>query len=249
MIVMVTLFGCEKDATGLEPGQGRLNVYMTDAAAIYDSVNITFSQVSAHIDSEWVMVTGDPVTVDLLKWTNGNKLLIGSTDVPAGKYTQVRILIDDAEIGVDDEVYPLTVPSGAKTGLKFGPEFTVEEGSIYELVFDFDVNRSIVVNGPKKAPKGYKLKPHMRMIATAVAGSISGTVSNPKDVPIAYAIQEDDTVTSSLVDTVGGYFMLGYLAEGEYTVFIADTNNLTFNRDNVRVDVGENNSLGLVTLE
>ncbi len=248
-LLLFVFSGCEKDATGLDPGQGRLNIYMTDAAALYDSVNITFSQVSAHIDSEWVTVTGDPVTVDLLKWTNGNKLLIGSADVPAGKYTQVRLIIDDAEIGVDDEVYPLTVPSGAKTGLKFGPQFTVEEGSIYELVFDFDVNRSIVVNGPKKDPKSYKLKPHMRMVAIAVAGSISGTVANPKDVPIAYAIQEEDTITSSLVDTVGGYFMLGFLTEGEYTVSIVDTNELEFNLDNVTVIAGEDNDLGVITLE
>ncbi len=241
--------GCEKDATGLDSGQGRLNIYMTDAAADYDSVNITFSQVSAHIDSEWVMVTGDPVTVDLKKWTNGKKLLIGSADVPAGKYTQVRLIIDDAEIGVDEEVYPLTVPSGAKTGLKFGPQFTVEEGSVYELVFDFDLNQSIVVNGPKKDPKSYKLKPHIRMVSTAVAGSISGTVTNPEDVPIAYAIQEQNIITSSLVDTVDGYFMLGFLTEGEYTVSIVDTNALDFNLDNVVVIAGEDNDLGVITLE
>jgi len=249
LFFLLAFAGCEKDATGLESGQGRLNVYMTDAAALYDSVNITFSQVSAHIDSDWVMVTGDPVTVDLLKWTNGNKLLIGSADVPTGIYTQVRIIIDDAEIGVDGEVYPLDVPSGSKTGLKFGPQFTVEEGSIYDLVFDFDVNQSIVVNGPKKDPKGYKLKPHMRMIATAVAGSISGIVTNPKDLPIAYAIQEGNTITSSLVDTVSGYFMLGFLNEGEYTVSIVDTFALEFNQDKVMVTVGNDNNLGPVTLQ
>jgi hypothetical protein len=250
-IAMLTFlfFGCEEDATGLEPGMARLNVYMTDAAALYDSVNITFSQVSAHIDSQWIMVTGDPVTVDLLKWTNGNKLLIGSADVPAGKYTQVRIIIDDAEIGVHGEVFPLKVPSGAQTGLKFGPEFTIEEGSLYEIVFDFDVNRSIVVNGPKKDPKGYKLKPHMRMIASAIAGSISGVVTNPKDVPVAYAIQDEETITSSLVDTTSGYFMLGFLMEGEYTVSILDTNDLEFNKENVKVYPGQNNDLGEITLE
>ena len=250
IILLLFLFsGCEKDATGLDPGMGILNIYMTDAAADYDFVNITFSQVSAHIDSEWVMVTGDPVTVDLKKWTNGNKLLIGSADVPAGKYTQVRIIIDDAEIGVDGEVHSLTVPSAAKTGLKFGPQFTVEEGSVYELVFDFHLNRSIVVNGPKNDPKSYKLKPHIRMVSTAVAGSISGTVTNPEDVPIAYAIQENDPITSSLVDTVSGYFMLGFLNEGEYTVSIVDTNALEFNLDNVTVIAGEDNDLGVITLE
>ena len=249
-IIFAFIFaGCEKEATGLESGKGRLNVYMTDAAALYDSVKITFSQVSAHIDSEWVTVTSEPVTVDLLKWTNGNKILIGSADVPAGKYTQIRIIIDDAEIGVDGKDYPLDVPSGAKTGLKFGPQFTIEEGSLYEIVCDFDVHRSIVVNGPQKGPKGYKLKPYIRMMSTAVAGSISGIVSNPVDLPIAYAIQGEDTLTSSLVNTTNGYFMLGFLGAGEYTVSILDTNDLKFNQDSVPVIVGENNDLGQVTLE
>ena len=248
--ILVFIFaGCEKETTGLESGRGRLNVYMTDATASYDSVKITFSQVSAHIDSEWVTVTSDPVTVDLLKWTNGAKILIGSADVPAGKYTQIRIIIDDAEIGVDGEDYSLDVPSGAKTGLKFGPQFTIEEGSLYEIVCDFDVHRSIVVNGPQKGPKGYKLKPYIRMMSTAVAGSISGIVSNPVDLPIAYAIQGEDTLTSSLVNTTNGYFMLGFLGAGEYTVSILDTNDLKFNQDSVPVIVGENNDLGQVTLE
>jgi hypothetical protein len=248
-LILFLLSGCEEDATGLEPGMGRLNVYMTDAAALYDSVNITFSQVSAHIDSEWVSVTGDPVTVDLLTLTNGNILLIGSAEVPAGKYTQVRIIIDDAEIGVNGELFPLTVPSGSQTGLKLGPQFTIEEGSIYDLVIDFDVQRSIVINGSKKNPKGYKLKPHMRMVAIAIAGSISGIVTNPKDLPIAYAIQEGDTVTSSLVDTTSGYFMLGFLNEGSYMVSVVDTFDLEFNQDNVTVIAGDNNNLGEITLK
>jgi hypothetical protein len=254
LIVIISLsfamfYSCEEDATGLEPGMARLNVYVTDAAALYDSVNITFSEVSAHIDSQWVTVTGDPVTVDLLEWTNGNKLLLGSADVPAGIYSQVRIIIDDAEIGVKGDIFPLKVPSGAQTGLKFGPEFTILEGSVYEIVFDFDVNQSIVVRGPKRSPKGYILKPHMRMIAMAVAGSISGLVKNPRDVPIAYAIQEDDTVTSSLVDTTSGYFMLGFLREGEYSVSVVDTNSLEFNQDNVTVIAGQDNHIGEITLE
>ena len=31
--------------------------------------------------------------------------------MPVGKYTQIRIKIFDAEIGVDGQVYPLSVPS------------------------------------------------------------------------------------------------------------------------------------------
>ena len=249
LMIMISfiIFGCEKDSTGLAPGQGILNIYITDAPAVYDSVNITFSQVSAHIDSEWVTVTGEPVTVDILKWTNGNKLLIGSAEVPAGKYTQIRIIIDEAEIGVEGKVFPLDVPSGAKTGLKFGPQFTIEEGSSYDLIFDFDASRSIVVTGSKKDPKGYKLKPHIRVVSKAVTGSISGIVLPADHVPWAYAIQDIDTITSSIVDT-SGYFRLGFLPEGMYTVSVVDTNGLFNDQANVLVIAGEDNDLGPINL-
>jgi hypothetical protein len=89
----------------------------------------------------------------------------------------------------------------------------------------------------------------MRMVAIAIAGSISGIVTNPKDLPIAYAIQEGDTVTSSLVDTTSGYFMLGFLNEGSYMVSVVDTFDLEFNQDNVTVIAGDNNNLGEITLK
>jgi hypothetical protein len=247
--MLMFVYGCEKDATGIAEGYGRLNLYVTDAAADYDSVNITFSQVSAHLDSNWITVSGDPVTVDLLKWTNGNKLLIGSEDVPVGYYTQIRIIIDDAEIGVNDTVHTLSVPSGAQTGLKLGPPFNIEEGLSYEMVIDFDAKRSVVTLGPKNNPKGYKLKPHIRVISLAVTGSISGTVTNPKDTPEAYAIQGDDTVTTSLVDTLSGYFMLGFLPQGEYRVTVLDTIGLQYERDGIDVMVGEDFDLGEITLQ
>ena len=249
--LLITIYSCQKDGTGINTGQGTLNIYLTDAPAmmVYDSIKITFSQVSAHHDSGWITVTGNPMTVDLLEWTNGNTILVGSAEVPAGKYTQIRVIIDDAEIGVDGGVFPLDVPSGAQTGLKFGPEFTIEEGSTYELVMDFDANHSIVVNGPWHSPKGYKLKPHIRVIATAVSGSISGIVSNPADVPVAHAIQSGDTINTSVVDTVSGYFMLGFLPEGEYTVSVVDTNNLSFSQDNVMVTAGDDYDLGTFELQ
>jgi hypothetical protein len=38
LLVMTSLllFSCEKDSTGLAPGQGILNIYVTDAPAVYD---------------------------------------------------------------------------------------------------------------------------------------------------------------------------------------------------------------------
>lgn len=249
LMFLINFASCEKDATEPSPENGYIVVHLTDAPANFDAVNITFSEISAHIDSEWVTIhLKADSTVNLLDWTNGKSIILGQAEIPAGHYTQVRLKIKAAEIVVDNKTFPLDVPSGAQSGLKFGLNFTINPGSTYELVLDFDVNKSIVTTGPKKDPNGYKLKPHIRVISKAVSGSISGTVTNPNDMPSAYAIQNSDTTTSTSVDTLSGFFMLSFLPEGSYTVSIEDTTGKTFIRENVNVIVGTTNNIGDITL-
>lgn len=252
LLIFLLLFfmGCEKDSTstGESSKTGTLTIYLTDAPTIatFDSVNIIFSQVSAHLDSEWVTVQGDTMKVNLLDLNNGNTITFGSADVPVGKYTQIRIKIDDAYVvlsGQSDPI-PMTVPSGAQTGLKLGPQFTIMEGATYELIVDFDVSRSIVSN-----PQGYKLKPHLRVTPLAISGSISGTVTNPDSLPTAYAIQNGDTATSSLVNPVSGFFRLSFLPSGIYTVSIRDTLDKSATIDNVVVVEGLEKNLGNIELQ
>jgi len=249
-LLLMTLSNCDKETTEPSMENGYIIVHLTDASTDFDAVNITFSEISAHLDSEWVTIDIEPdSTVNLLDWTNGKTMILGQDEVPAGHYTQVRLKIEAAEIVVDNQTFPLDVPSGAQTGLKLGLHFTISPGSTYELVLDFDVNKSIVTTGSKKNPKGYKLKPHIRVISKAVTGSISGTVTNPGDIPIAYVIQGSDTTTSTMVDTLSGLFMLSFLPEGSYTVAIEDTTGRFFTQDDVIVIAGENNNIGSVTLQ
>jgi len=256
VLTLLLLFqaGCNKEndpASSNDTQTGTLKIYLTDApSAVFDSVNIIFSEVSAHIDSQWVTVQGDTMKVNLLDLSNGNTIVFGSADVPAGKYTQIRIKIDNAYVVVDGQKHPMDVPSGAQTGLKLGPQFTVAAGSTYELVVDFDVNRSVVITGPPQNP-GYKLKPHLRVETLALTGSISGTVTNPEHLPVAYALQEADTVTSTYVDTLSGYFQLSFLPPGTYTVSIEDTLTppQTAVLENVDVTAGADKDLGQITLQ
>jgi hypothetical protein len=240
--------GCEKDTNSVAT-TGTLKVYVTDAPAEYEAVNITFSEVSAHINDQWLTVHGDTVTVNLMEWNNGNSIILGEAELPAGHYTQIRLMIQEADIVVDGQTFPLTVPSGAQTGLKLGPEFTLNAGSTYELVVDFDVARSIVVTGPRHDPNSYKLKPHLRCVPRAISGSISATVTNPEHFPVAYALQNSDTITSAIVNNGSGYFQLSFLQDGSYTVSVRDTLNQSYNQDNVLVAIGENNDLGQITLQ
>jgi hypothetical protein len=248
-ILLLIFTGCQKDTTGIDSGQeGILNIYLTDATVMYDSVNITFAEISAHLDSAWLTVMTDTTTVNLLEWSNGNTIKLGSDTIPAGKYTQIRIKIIDAELGVSGQVFPLDIPSDAQTGLKFGPSFTINEGSTYEMVIDFDASRSIVTTGPPHNPTGYKLKPRIRVTSTAVTGSISGTILNPGDLPTAFAIQNGDTITTSPVDTSSGMFKLAFLPEGLYTVNVADTASGYFSINDINVTAGSNFDLGDITL-
>ncbi|MEN8193124.1 MAG: DUF4382 domain-containing protein [Bacteroidota bacterium] len=244
ILSMFLIFSCS-DSTSPE-GNGILSLYLTDAPSSYDAVNITFSEVSAHLVPDWIPVVGDTVTANLLDFNNGETLLLGSESLPAGKYTQIRLHISDASITVDGVPASMTVPSGE---LKFGPQFTIEEGMTYELVIDFDASRSVVVSGTEENPE-YKLKPHIRVVPKARTGSISGNVTNHEFNPIAYAIQGTDTVTSSIVKD-DGTFILGFLEAGTYQVDIEDSDDpiKTNSIFDVEVSVGESTDLADITLQ
>ncbi len=254
IIAFLGVWGCEKNSTeagnNTIGGTATLRLYLTDTpAAQYDSVNITFSEVSAHLDSSWIILSDSLMKVNLLDLTNGHTVVLGSDDVPAGHYTQIRLKIVDASVVVDGQMYHMDMPSGSTSGLKFGPEFTVREGATYEMVVDFDVNHSIVTTGPPFNPKGYKLKPYIRMTPMAITGSISGTLTNPEHLPVAYAIQNNDTISSSLPDAQSGYFMSSFLPQGKYTVSLRDTMDQAYEQAGVMVSPGNETNLGNITLQ
>lgn len=250
MIAMMLLLGCSQDSVQPIVQPGAISVHLTDAPAAYDAVNITFSEVSAYIDSDWVTLhLQADSTVNLLNYTNGRSILLAHGEVPAGHYTQVRFKIKSAAIVVDGQTLPLAVPSGAQSGLKVGLHFVVDPGASYELALDFDALRSIVVTGPQNLPGSYKLKPHLRVVPTAITGSISGIVTNPAAVPMAFAIQRADTVTATAVDLLSGYFMLPFLPAGSYSVVIEDSLAKTYRNDAITVQVGVTSDLGMITLQ
>ena len=86
-------------------------------------------------------------TFDLLK-VKGIEEFFGSSEVAAGKYTQVRLIVDKAEVAVDyGEPQEATVPSGE---LKIVRPFTVESGETTTLLIDFDAERSVIFAGSGK---------------------------------------------------------------------------------------------------
>ena len=244
------LSGCEERLT-TPPDWGILRISITDAPATFEAVNITFSEISVHTNGQWITVRDsreDPITINLLEWNNGKSIVIGEAEVPSGLYTQVRLIIISANVSINETQYELFVPSGAQSGLKFGPQFTVHPGTTAELVIDFDAERSVVRTGPPQNPKRYLLKPTIRVVPKAITGAISGTVTNPEHLPIAYALAGADTVTSSPVDSTGD-FTLAFLTEGWYTIAIQDTLQQFFEEKDVAVAPGVATTIGSITLQ
>ena len=98
---------------------------------------------------QWISIniSDNMSTFDLLK-VKGIEEFFGSSEVPAGKYTQVRLIVEKAEVAVDyGEPEEATVSSGE---LKIVRPFTVEDGETTTLVFDFDAERSVVFTGSGK---------------------------------------------------------------------------------------------------
>ncbi|MBW7997125.1 MAG: DUF4382 domain-containing protein [Candidatus Glassbacteria bacterium] len=218
--------------TGPVPGQSTstARVLLTDAPATFDSVLITFSEVSIKSDSGWAVLSSETQTHDLLSLTGGVTTVLGETELEAGSYGQIRLTITDAVVVIDGMRHTLTVPGGATSGLKIGNGFVVEEGLDIDLVLDFDAARSVVVAGNSGR---FLLKPVIRLVQEGESGRIEGEVVVPVDSTVegwtAYAFAGSDTVSSSLLKfkevdgQLQGEFKLSFLPEGSYTVVLTDS--------------------------
>lgn len=106
--------------------------------------------------SSWVTIVNATQTIDLKQFQGDARAFLGSENITAGKYTQIRIYVDEAYGLSNGTRVDFTVPSGA---LKIVRPWTVEAGLVTELTVDFELDRSIV----KTAQGEYRLKPVMKL--------------------------------------------------------------------------------------
>jgi hypothetical protein len=165
---------------GTGSAYGTLRMSMTDAPACgYDAVNVTVEKVRVHQsasaadgDAGWSEIVLAPAKrVDLLKLTNGVLEELGQTQLPAGKYTQLRLVLAENGSGAPalaNSVVPtggsetaLTTPSATQSGLKLNTNIDVAADQIADFVLDFDACKSIVKRGNSGQ---YNLKPVISVI-------------------------------------------------------------------------------------
>jgi hypothetical protein len=242
----IFILGCS-DSTSPEPGQGQVKITMVDAPAGYDEVNIVVTRVEVHnSNGGWFVINNTTATYDLLLLRNGASVVLGDHPLDAGHYTQIRLIIGTgSNVVVDGVTYPLEIPSGEQTGVKLNHAFDIQEGLVYELMLDFDAERSIVVTGNGQ----YKLKPVIRLTPVVISGTISGKINPISAAGFVYAISGTDTALT-IAEPITGSFMLMALLQQTYRVevFSADPAYNDTTITNVIVVAQQNTNLGTINL-
>lgn len=234
-IMAALIAGC--GGGGTREGSGTLSIFLTDAPACgFDKVYVTVDKIrvnqsSAATDTSagWSDITLNPAQkIDLLSLNNGVFQNLGQTLLPAGHYTQVRMVLDPNAnsvvlTGTTTEL-PLATPSATQSGIKLINQFDVMAGQAVDLMLDFNACQSIVQRGNGT----YALKPVINIVPFTLNG-IDGFVDTALlgSNVVVTAQQNGMIVQSTAPNASTGEFLLSRLAPGNYDVVITADGHAT----------------------
>lgn len=230
--------GCESSTDS--PETGSLVVKVTDAPFPFETVEsavVTINKIEIRKKSNDGEEEGNPFRVvsekvldfNLLELRNGLTSELPEIQIPVGSYDLVRLYVESAKITLKDNAgeFDLTVPSGAQTGIKIfiNPSLEVSGGLTSELILDFDLGNSFVVQGNPNSPagiNGFHFTPVIRAVNNSTAGRIGGFVKDDStSTPLQNALveikQDTSVVSSAATDSTGYYEIIG-LPAGTYNV-------------------------------
>jgi hypothetical protein len=255
---MLSACGEEGSSTS---GTGTLSLGLMDASTEdYKAVYITVKEVQVHAGEEtdkedndsWQVVATPNKTYNLLELVNGVIEQLGLTDLEAGHYTQLRMIIGEtADDGTNtigethpfanyiidnsDAYYELKIPSGYQTGVKIVHGFDIAEDQVTELVLDFDASKSVVKAGNSGK---WLLKPTIKVIETKESATISGIVTEVIDQTnqnlegVVVSAQQYDPDSEDIKDQVISQGSTITDESGSYLMYLwAGTYNIVLYKD------------------
>ena len=222
--VLATTFlfaACKKDSddnnVNVQPSDNTasVNFHLTDAPADYDAVYIDIQEVEVTMEGSAAVSLAPvrPGVYNLLDFRNGLDTLLLRADLPAGKISQIRLILgSNNSVVVDGTTHAMTTPSAQQSGLKLNLKQEFVAGGSYDVWIDFDAGSSIVVTGNDK----YMLKPVIRAYSAETDGRIRGYILPLNALVTVYAT--NGTETYAAIPRNDGFFLFAGLPEGTYSV-------------------------------
>lgn len=229
---------------------GVVSVSLTDGPACgFDAVNVTVSKVRIHQSDSasdnaggWTDITLNPPRkinlLDLNDPTQPNLALehLGETPLPAGHYTQLRLLLVSngnnpnppfansvVLTGTTTEI-PLDTPSAVQSGVKLVHQFDVPPGQRIDLLLDFDACTSIVQRGNGT----YGLKPVIKVVPFVLNGIEGFVAQSLLGSHVVVTAQANGEIVRRTAPNASGKFFLARLAApANYDVVITADNRAT----------------------
>lgn len=242
-------------------GYGTLELSITDAPTNdIEQAWVSVSKVTAHnTEQGWFTIKefpeGEELEIDLLTLRFDEQLL-GKELLPAGKYTEIRLKIDEAWVISGDGQKDFKIPSGEESGIKIKHNFTINSGQVKVLVMDVNLLEFI-----RPHQDGYMMNPTaIKVLDKLAANSVNGHVGilvDGKFVPyvdgdVVLKIYQGETLISSSLALrsdenghLAGYFQFNAVPAGDYRLVaeVYDGDILTWSAETSIVVDLENNEL------
>ncbi len=256
-LVIAAVTGCAGSSGIGSNGSGQLAVHMSDGGGPgITAVSVTITKIEANIDGSWQTVSNATQTVNLLDLVTNDTVLASAT-LPAGSYTQIRLIVSSGTVTDASGTHNLVIPSGLHTGIKVNVNFTITANELIAVLLDFNVAQSIVLQGNGT----YLLKPVIPAVIQVLSGTATGVVSDASG-PVAGASVTatyesgpsfaPGTIVNTTTTIAGGIFKVWALLPGTYTFtfsFRTASNVVeTATVNNVVITANQNTDLGAVLL-
>jgi hypothetical protein len=251
------LFTACDDATGAN-GTSTLALYLTDAAGEVEHAWVTIDQIELVGEGMGVIsVRDEDYSVDLVTLQDDAALLAAPVTVPSGTYSQLRLIVTEACLVVDGDIYrssddydkcngdgrevagTLKRPSLEQTGIKVKlPGGSLElDGEDRQLILDWDVAQSFGHQAGKSG--SWVMHPVVQAEDVRLTGSITVTLSTNVDLSTVggslddfQAVMSPASISPEKVDfaDVNGVWtaIFDTLIPGEYEVSVALEDGVTY---------------------
>ena len=201
MIAMIATSGCDKSTSSVISDLQLRLAAQTPVRQHVRSVVVAMSGVSVRstADSEYGTPGTLRHTVDLLELGGSNTRVLEVFSLAEGRYDAARLNIHEVTVtllnGVEfNEVY--TDPQGREMIVETNTPAVVERGRKADAVIDFDLVRSIALEGDTQRVHditGMRFTPVGRLVDLASSGQVSGSVKHDNGTP---SVLRDDVPLS-----------------------------------------------------